>query len=152
MPRRWLWLLGVGLALACAWPVRWPAVAPSTTTPIPTVTPRATSTPDLAETLDYDIEYWSLLIPGLYHLYGSVLDEFILARITNPSEQPVRLVLEAQIEGFTDWATATVSLSPGATETVPLHPVLHPQAIDTLTHLHPANLHIACAWSPRARQ
>ncbi len=141
---RWFWLLLLGAAVACAGPsgLGWSRPATPTRLPSPTFTLTATAT-DVGEPLEYDITYWALLIPGVYHLYGQFFDDLVVATFTNTGPTPMRVQLSAQIEHYSDWAATTVYLEPnGGTETVHLHPVLWPEAIENLTSMKQANLHI----------
>ncbi len=141
MKRAHLWMLVALSPLlgACFW---GHLLIPSTrVTPSPVASP--TSTSHLSDALDYDLDYWGILIPGIYHLYGSeYFDDLVTVTFTNQGTLPVRAKAEAQVEGYTDWAAGTVALEPGETAAVDLHPVLQPEAIDQLTSLRQANLRI----------
>ncbi len=141
--RRLALIVAMLAAAACMCPVArgWPRAL--TPTPWPTRVIRTATPTDVAEPLAYDITYWALLIPGIYHLYGQYLDDLVVVDLTNHGPAPMRVHIAAQVEHYTDWAASTVYLDPhGGSATVALHPVLQPEAIETLTSLKQANLHI----------
>ncbi len=144
-----LFVLVILLIAACALPAipAKPTTAPPTATKPPTSTPAPTATftatPPEAN-LKYNWDYWGVLIPGLYHLYGKLpsLDDLVDVTLKNTGKTPLRVKAEAEVETYTDWAVATVSLAPGEEKVVSLHPVLQPEAIERLSSLREANLHL----------
>ena len=142
--RLWITLIGLPLMVACAWTnmgTQTPA-RPS----IPTlISNEAGASPTLSpdNMLNYNSDYWDILIPGIYHLYGSTyFDDLVTITFTNQGTIPLRVKAEAQVEGYTDWAVGTVTVAPGERDAVNLHPVLQPQSIDQLTSLRQANLRL----------
>jgi len=138
-------LLIAFLITACALPAASPPPTPApptaTSTPLPTATPTA---PPLENSLKYDWDYWAVLIPGLYHLYGKLpdLDDLVDVDVKNTGNVPLRVKAEAQVETYTDWAIETVMLAPGEEKDISLHPVLQPESIERLSSLREANLHL----------
>jgi hypothetical protein len=86
--------------------------------------------------------YTGGLVTALYHLYGSVLDDFVDVRLTNNGANDVTLVVETEIEGYTTRAADTVVIEPGATGEVHQNPRLDAQAVDRLNSAQPGNFHI----------
>jgi len=120
-----------------------PTPPPATLTAVPTPTTLPTSAATSPEeSLDYEWDYWSVLIPGLYHIYGTVLGDLVDIDLKNKGTTPIRVKVEAQVETYTDWAVSTASLEPGEEKDVSLHPVLQPEAIERLSSLREGNLHL----------
>ena len=82
------------------------------------------------------------LITALYHLYGSVLDDFIKVHLTNFSAQTAALLVETGIEGYSTTASSTVIIGPNERLTVRHNPRLNIQAVDTLNSRRPGNFFI----------
>ena len=82
------------------------------------------------------------LITALYHLYGSVLDDFIKVHLTNNSAQAAALLVETGIEGYSTTASSTVIIGPNERLTVRHNPRLNTQAVDALNSRRPGNFFI----------
>jgi len=136
-----LFTLSVLVIAACALPKNPSLAAHPTATK--TLAPTVTATPTAPE-VKYNWDYWGVLIPGLYHLYGKLpnLDDLVDVELKNTSRSPLRVKAEAEVETYTDWAVATVTLAPDEQKVVSLHPVLQPEAIERLSSLREANLHL----------
>jgi hypothetical protein len=94
------------------------------------------------DAIQVDYEYTSELISVLYPLYGSLLDDFIVMRITNENDQPARVVVESEILGYSDKAMDTVVVDPQQTVEVRQNPRLIPENIDKLNVDKPAKIQI----------
>jgi hypothetical protein len=94
------------------------------------------------DAIQVDYEYTSELISVLYPLYGSLLDDFIVMRITNENDQPAKVVVESEILGYSDKAVDTVVVDPGQTVEVRQNPRLIPENIDKLNVDKPAKIEI----------
>lgn len=82
------------------------------------------------------------LITALYHLYGSVLDDFIKVHLTNNSAQTATLLVETGIEGYSTTASSTVVIGPNERLTVRHNPRLGIQAVGALNSRRPGNFFI----------
>ena len=82
------------------------------------------------------------LITALYHLYGSVLDDFIRVHLTNNGDETIVLLVETGIEGYSTTASSTVMVAPGEKLTVRQNPRLNIEAVDKLNSRRPGNLFI----------
>ena len=93
-----------------------------------------------------DYTYKESLITPLAHLYGTFLDAFVIATIVNGNSEPVKVVVESEISGFTDAATDTITISGGGTKEVRQNPRLTTAAIDSLTSQKEADLHVTISY------
>jgi len=116
-----------------------PSINTSRTRPAP-----APTSNDMAddEILFIDYVYTENLITSLYHLYGSVLDNFVDITITNDGREDVSLVVETEVEGYTTRARDTVEVPAGESLTIHQNPMLIPEAVDQLNAQKPGNFHI----------
>jgi hypothetical protein len=92
-----------------------------------------------------EYEYDNELVTSLYHLYGSVLDDFVNVFLTNNSDETTTLLVETQIEGYTATSADTVNVPPHEQVEVKQNPQLLPDAIDKLNAQHPGNFVIKVA-------
>jgi hypothetical protein len=90
--------------------------------------------------------YTSELITIIYPLYGSLLDDFVTATITNTNQTPVKVVMTSEIEGFTNQAIDTVEIAPSESVEVRQNPLLIPEVIDQLNVGKPAQFHIHISY------
>jgi hypothetical protein len=95
-------------------------------------------------TVDYI--YRSDLITPLAHLYGTFLDDFMIAEIANGNDTSVKVVVTSEITGFTTVASKTVTIAPGATEEIRENPALTTAAIDELSSGRPGELHVRVTY------
>jgi len=86
--------------------------------------------------------YTDGLITALYHLYGTVLDNFVDISLTNDGQETVTLVVETSIEGFTTTSSDTVYIDPGETVEIHHNPRLYAEAVNRLNSEQPGNFHI----------
>ena len=121
--------------------------------PLPTLAETAMAAPDAASMIDdevitleeppprlqLDYEYDNELVTSLYHLYGSVLDDFVNVFLTNNSDEAATLLVETRIEGYTNTAFDTVNIPPHQKVEVKQNPRLLPDSIDKLNARHPGN-------------
>lgn len=105
-------------------------------------TPVQEDIPAAAEAAQIDIyyEYDSELVTALYHLYGSVLDDYVNVFLTNNGDAPATLLVQTQIEGYTTTSASTVTVPPHEKAEVKQNPRLLPGAIEALNVRHPGNL------------
>ncbi|MHC1787638.1 MAG: hypothetical protein AB9880_11340 [Christensenellales bacterium] len=114
--------------------------------PLPFSQERAGSTDTLARKTPSPISihyiYNEGLITALYHLYGSVLDDFVRIHLTNNSAETYTLLVETGIEGYSTTAASTILVAPGEKVTVRQNPRLNIQAVDALNSRRPGSLFI----------
>lgn len=92
--------------------------------------------------IDIEYIYTDGLATALYHLYGNVLDHFVDVYLTNNSTEPVTVLVETEIEGYSTTASDTVDISPGEQVEIHQNPRLVPEAVDKLNSEQPGNFHI----------
>ena len=99
---------------------------------------------DVAVESDISIDYLYTdgLVTSLYHLYGTVLDNFVDVVLSNEGSQEASLVVETYIEGYTTTSSDTVRLEPGESIEVNQNPLLKTDAVDQLNSEKPATFHI----------
>jgi hypothetical protein len=109
--------------------------------------PRATAA--AAVTVDQitaDYTYKDELITPLAHLYGTELDDFVIATVTNDNDKSVKVVVTSEITGFTDKASDTVTVDANGTAEVRQNPRLTATAIDGLNSEHQADVHVTVSY------
>jgi hypothetical protein len=106
------------------------------------------NTPVVASIDNIKVEYvyTTNLVTSLYHLYGSLLDHFVDITLTNSGSEPVKVIVQTEVAGYTIQAGDTVNVEPG--ETLELHqdPFLIPEAVDKLNSSKPGNFHIRVVY------
>jgi hypothetical protein len=107
---------------------------------------RATAATGSVDRITATYTYRDALITPLAHLYGTFLDAFVIATIVNGNSEPVKVVVESEISGFTDAATDTITISGGGTKEVRQNPRLTTAAIDSLTSQKEADLHVTISY------
>lgn len=122
--------------------VETPAPAASAKTPTRPAEATRTEVSSQIDQIQVDYVYTSELITILYPLYGSKLDDFAVITLTNTRGQPVRLLVQSEITGYTDQAVDTVDVSPGETIEVRQNPRLLPKIIADLNVEKPAQFHL----------
>jgi hypothetical protein len=122
---------------------RPPESPPQTTQAQADLTPRllASSGASPLEEVAYEIRT-SDLVPLIYHLYGTYFDSLVTTVLTNTSDVPVRLRVEASVPNYTDTAIETLTLEPGEAVELPQNPPLLPGALDQLYSMKDAYLHV----------
>jgi hypothetical protein len=123
-------------------------VAPKATRPvISTVVPTATSVTATTDNIQVDYVYTDPLISVLYPLYGTkILDNYVDITITNFNSQPVRVITESEIPGFSDQVTDTVDIDANGKAEVTENPRLTQASIDSLDVARPATFHIRVVY------
>ncbi len=94
-----------------------------------------------SEDADYAIEYvyTGELVTVLYHLYGSILDDFVVVNISNRSDEKALFLLETQIDGYSTVSSDTVEVAAGETVEVRQNPRLIPESMEKLNAQRYAN-------------
>ena len=108
--------------------------------------PRATAAPATVDKITATYTYRDELITPIAHLYGTFLDDFVIATIVNDNSEDVKVVVQSQIEGFTDQSSDTITVAAGQTEVVRQDPQLTSDAIDSLTSEKQADLHVVISY------
>ncbi len=146
--KRQVVLLVVVLCLACSFPaISQPASSTPTVTPtLSTPLPAHTTAPVSVDNITVDYTYTKDLVTALYHLYGSVLDNFLDISITNENQDAVRVLVESEVNGYTSKVTDTLIVQPGDTLEIHQNPLLVPEAIDKLASQKPADFHIRIVY------
>ena len=125
-------------------------VAPQATRPpAPTATPAATATSVSAsvDNIDVNYNYVDPLITVLFPLFGTkILDNYMDFTITNRNAQPVRVMTETEIVGYSDKASDTVDIPANGSVDVTENPPLTQASIDNLDIERPASLHVRVVY------
>ena len=108
--------------------------------------PRATAGAVTVDAITADYTYKSELITPIAHLYGTFLDDFVIATVTNGNTAPVKVLVASEIAGYTSKSSDTVTVAAGATEEVRQNPRLTTAAIDGLNSQHEADLHVTVSY------
>lgn len=118
------------------------ATSQSTRTHLATSQPTSKPANDLIHDVDIDYTYTDSIVTALYHLYGSVLDNFVDISITNRSSKDVSVVVLTEVTGYTTPEMNTVKVSAGKTVEIHQNPRLMAEAIDKLNSEKPGVFHI----------
>jgi hypothetical protein len=104
----------------------------------PTQIPFTTS----VDNIQVNFVYTDNLVTALYHLYGTVLDHFVDITLINSNPEPVRLIIQTEVSGYTTPAVDTVDVP--ANDQVEIHqdPRLIPEAVDRLNAQKSGVFHI----------
>lgn len=124
-------------------PVSVPTALPrleKTALPSPTAVGKAT-----LDEISVDYVYTAEMITVIFPLYGSVLDDFVIVTVQNSGSQTARLLVESEIQGYTDKAIDTVDVAAGDTLEVRQNPLLKTESIDQLNAQKPASFHLRVA-------
>ena len=115
--------------------------------PTSTAAPTATSVSASVDNIQVDYVYTDPLITVLYPLYGTkILDNYVNITLTNYNSQPVRVITESEIPGYSDKASDTVDIPANGTATVGENPLLTQGSIDSLDIERPASFHIRVVY------
>jgi len=112
--------------------------------------PRETAAAVTVDQITADYTYKGELITPLAHLYGGTgklaLDDFVKITVENKNSKAVKVVATSEIAGYTDKASDTVTIDPGASEVIRQNPRLTTAAIDGLNSQHQADLHVVVSY------
>jgi transglutaminase-like putative cysteine protease len=99
------------------------------------------------DNIDVNYNYVDPLITVLFPLFGTnILDNYMDFTITNRNAQPVRVMTETEIPGYSDKATDTVDIPANGTVDVTENPRLTQASIDSLDIERPASLHVRVVY------
>jgi hypothetical protein len=79
-------------------------------------------------------------------LYGTKLDDFVIATIANHNASSVKVVVASEISGYTNRASDTVTIAANGTKVVRQNPRLTPTAIDGLSSAKQADLNVVVSY------
>jgi len=108
----------------------------------PHVTPKSAS----VDNIKVDYIYTENLVTALYHLYGTVLDHFVKVTLTNNSDQPVKMIVRSEVNGFSTQASDTVEVPANGQVEVDQDPLLVQEAVDKLNSQKPGSFHIRVVY------
>jgi len=108
------------------------------------ITPLASPTPirSTQDDIQIDYTYTDSIVTALYHLYGSVLDNFVDVTITNNGSDTRTFLVQTEVEGYTTLASDTVDVAGGESLEIHQNPLLRAEAVDRLNSQKPGNFHI----------
>jgi hypothetical protein len=142
--------LGAKTATPAPTPTHPLVVVPQATLPPkPTATaaPTATSVSASVDNIDVNYSYVDPLITVLFPLFGTnILDNYMDFTLTNRNTEPVRVMTETEIPGYSDKATDTVDIPANGTVDVTENPRLTQASIDSLDIERPASLHVRVVY------
>ncbi len=95
-----------------------------------------------ADSISVSYEYTSEMVTVIYHLYGSVLDDFLVMQITNEGKEDARVKVVSEIQEYTTEAVDTVLVGAGETVEVRQNPRLNPEAVDKLNAQQPGSYRV----------
>ena len=95
-----------------------------------------------ADSISVSYEYTSEMVTVIYHLYGNVLDDFLVMQITNDGEEDARVKVASEIQEYTTEAVDTVLVGAGQTVEVRQNPRLNPEAVDKLNAQQPGSFRV----------
>ena len=115
--------------------------------PTATAAPTATSVSASVDNIDVNYNYVDPLITVLFPLFGTkILDNYMDFTITNRNAQPVRVMTETEIVGYSDKASDTVDIPANGSVDVTENPPLTQASIDNLDIERPASLHVRVVY------
>jgi hypothetical protein len=130
-------------------PTRPKVAAPQATRPVKrTITPAPTATEAGAsvDNINVDYKYIDPYITVLFPLYGPKLNDFVHVTITNDNAQPVRIMVQSEIIGYSDKSSNTVDVKANDKTEVTQDPPLTQASLDSLDIERPASFHIRVAY------
>jgi transglutaminase-like putative cysteine protease len=90
--------------------------------------------------------YTDNLVAALYHLYGTVLDNFVDITIENDSSAPVKVIIRSEVSGYTTQSIDTIEIPANDQMEVHQNPLLIQEAVDKLNSQKPGNFHIEVVY------
>ena len=102
--------------------------------------------PVTVDNIEVNYVYTGEMITIIYPLYGEILDDFLTVTVTNNNSEPVKIIVESQIVGYSNETIDTVTIQPGETIEVRQNPLLMPDAIDDLNSHRLTEYHVAVKY------
>ena len=91
--------------------------------------------------VDVDVTLYDL-VPVIYHLYGSYMEDLAQTTLTNRTPDPIKVRVATTVDSYTETDVKTVTLAPDETITVKQSPPLLPGALEGLHEMRRASLHL----------
>lgn len=114
---------------------------PTRTLP-PLPQPTSTVARDTIDDVEIDYTYTTSIVTALYHLYGSVLDNFVDVTITNRSKNDLTFVVMTEVTGYSSQELETVKVAAGGSVEISQNPRLLAESVDKLNSEKPGVFHI----------
>ncbi len=92
--------------------------------------------------IDIHYAYTNSVVTALYHLYGTILDDFVDITLTNNGNDDLTFVVQSEIEGYTNQSVDTVDVPAGDSMEIHQNPRLLEGAVDQLNSEKPGTFHI----------
>jgi hypothetical protein len=92
--------------------------------------------------VDIHYVYTNSVVTALYHLYGTILDDFVDITLTNNGNNDLTFVVQSEIEGYTNQSSDTVDVPAGESMEIHQNPRLLEGAVDQLNSEKPGTFHI----------
>ncbi len=92
--------------------------------------------------VDIHYVYTNSVVTALYHLYGTILDDFVDITLTNNGNDDLTFVVQSEIEGYTNQSLDTVDVPTGESMEIHQNPRLMEGAVDQLNSEKPGTFHI----------
>ena len=92
--------------------------------------------------VDIHYVYTNSVVTALYHLYGTILDDFVDITLTNNGNDDLTFVVQSEIEGYTNQSLDTVDVPAGESMEIHQNPRLMEGAVDQLNSEKPGTFHI----------
>lgn len=92
--------------------------------------------------VDIHYVYTNSVVTALYHLYGTILDDFVDITLTNNGNDDLTFVVQSEIEGYTNQSLDTVDVPAGESMEIHQNPRLLEGAVDQLNSEKPGTFHI----------
>ena len=92
--------------------------------------------------VDIHYVYTNSVVTALYHLYGTILDDFVDITLTNNGNDDLTFVVQSEIEGYTNQSLDTVDVPAGESMEIHQNPRLTEGAVDQLNSEKPGAFHI----------
>jgi hypothetical protein len=92
--------------------------------------------------VDIHYVYTNSVVTALYHLYGTILDDFVDITLTNNGNEDLTFVVQSEIEGYTSQSSDTVDVPAGESMEIHQNPRLLEGAVDQLNSEKPGTFHI----------
>ena len=92
--------------------------------------------------IDIHYAYTNSVVTALYHLYGTILDDFVDVTLTNNGNDDLTFVVQSEIEGYTNQSVDTLDVPAGESMEIHQNPRLLKGAVDQLNSEKPGTFHI----------
>jgi hypothetical protein len=92
--------------------------------------------------VDIHYVYTKSVVTALYHLYGTIIDDFVDITLTNNGNDDLTFIVQSEIEGYTNQSSDTVDVPAGESMEIHQNPRLLEGAVDQLNSEKPGTFHI----------